>query len=314
LPVRVLHVDTATEWRGGQVQLLHLVRGMLGHGCDVTVGCPPDSPLWKAVGQTAASRMALPAGRSIRAAIRVARADVDLVAAHTSHAHTVCLGVGRPLVVHRRVDFPPSGGWKYRKPDVFVAVSHAVAQVLQDMGADRVSVVHSGVTEPPSVAPAADGPVVLAVGARVPHKGHAVLAHAAAELGDVDIGVVGDGPLTPPGLRWLGWRDDVPALLRKAAVFVQPSLQEGLGTAAIEAMMAGVPVVATDVGGLPEVVGDAGVLVAPGDATALAAGIRRALSGDHPSTADAREWALSRFGVDRMVDETMAIYRAVLRP
>jgi len=310
--MRILHVDTATEWRGGQVQLLHLVRGMLSRGWEVAVGCPEDSPLWSALADSEAQRLPLPPGRSLRGALRVARASADLVAAHTSHAHTTCLGVRRPLVVHRRVDFAPSGGWKYRRPDAYVAVSQAVADQLCAVGARGVSVVYSGVAPPPAVAPAEDGPAVLAVGARVPHKGHAVLAQAAAELGEIDIGVVGEGPLTPPGLRWLGWREDVPALLGKAQVYVHPSMDEGLGTAAIEAMLAGVPVVTTDAGGLPEVVGDVGIVVPRGDAGALADGIRRALAGEHPSIEAAREHARARFGVDRMVEETLTVYRQVM--
>jgi len=242
----------------------------------------------------------------------VASASVDLVAAHTSHAHTTCLGVRCPLVVHRRVDFRPSGGWKYRRPDAFVAVSGAVADILASVTPGRVEVVHSGVATPVAGPPAEDAPTVLAVGARVEHKGHVVLAEAARQLVGVDIGVVGEGPIVVPGLRWMGWRDDVPALLRGARVYVHPSVQEGLGTAAIEAMMAGVPVVVSDAGGLPEVVGDMGICVPAGDPLALAAGIRRALAGDHPSTDAARAWAVERFGVDRMVDQTMAVYRSVL--
>ncbi len=310
--MRVLHVDTATEWRGGQVQLLHLVRGMVAEGLEVQVGCPAGSPLWTALESVDVSRMALPAGRSIRGALRVAGAAVDLVAAHTSHAHTTALGVRCPLVVHRRVDFQPSGGWKYRRPNAFIAVSAAVAEVLATVTQERVEVVHSGVATPAEVAPAADAPTVLAVGARVPHKGHRVLAQAAQLLGDVDIGVVGEGPVVVPGLRWMGWRDDVAALLRGARVFVHPSLLEGLGTAAIEAMLAGVPVVVSDAGGLPEVVGEMGICVARGDAEGLAQGIRDALAGDHPCTDAAREWATGRFGVERMVNETLKVYRSVL--
>jgi glycosyltransferase involved in cell wall biosynthesis len=210
------------------------------------------------------------------------------------------------------VDFVPSGGWKYRRPQGFVAVSRAVATLLEAAGARQVRVVHDGVAAPPAAPPAADGPDVLAVGARVAHKGHRILAEATRWLGGVDVGVAGGGPLVYEGVRWLGQREDVAALLARARVFVHPSLEEGMGQAVVEAMLAGVPVVVSDAGGLPEVVGDAGILVPRADARALAGGIRRALSGDHPAVEGARERALRSFSVDAMVEGTLAAYREVL--
>ena len=82
--------------------------------------------------------------------------------------------------------------------------------------------------------------------------------------------------------------------------------------AAVEALQAGVPVVASAVGGLPEVLGDAGILVPPGDPNALAAGISRALSGDHPPAALGRARVAERFTTDRMVAGSRALYASVL--
>jgi len=145
----------------------------------------------------------------------------------------------------------------------------------------------------------------------VAHKGHAVLAAAARLLPDLDIGVAGEGPLQPPGLRYLGPRDDVPALLAAARVFVHPSVEEGFGQAVVEAMLAGVPVVVTDAGGLPEVVGDCGVVVPRDDPPALAHAIRRVLAGDHPSVEAAAARAQARFSVAAMVEGTLAVYAAI---
>lgn len=309
----VLHVDTATEWRGGQVQLLNLVRGMEKQKWRVSVACPAQSPLWRALEFLGDRRVAIPAGNSARTTWRVRQVNADLVAAHTSHAHTLCAVVDKPLIVHRRVDFAPSGGWKYRRPDGYVAVSEAVARILKAAGADNVVVVHDGVSALSPLPPALDGPAVLAVGACVAHKGHEVLAAAASQLDGLDIGVAGEGPLRYPGLRYLGFRDDVAALLAAADVFVHPSIEEGLGQAVIEAMLAGVPVVASDAGGLPELVGDAGILVRRGDPDALARGIARALAGDHPSVEAARARASTLFSVDRMVEGTLRAYEDTLK-
>ena len=78
---------------------------------------------------------------------------------------------------------------------------------------------------------------------------------------------------------FLGRVPDVAAWLRRATVFVHPARWEGFGLAVLEAMLAGLPVVATNVSSLPELVGDAGVLVPPDDAGALARGIARRSSG-----------------------------------
>lgn len=307
--LRILQVDTADEWRGGQVQTLYLARGMKAAGWPVLVACPPGSRLWKELEEIADERIAIPPGRSLRCAMAARAVRPDLIAAQTSHAHTSCAPLSIPLVVHRRVDFVPSGGWKYRRPVLFIAVSAAVAKILAGVGASRSVVVHDGVAPLPVMPPASDGPPVLAVGARVPHKGHVVLAEAARLLTGVDIGVAGDGPLVYPGIRWLGQRSDVPALLAAAEVFVHPSMEEGMGQAVVEAMHAGLPIVASDAGGLPEVIGDTGILVPAGNALALAEGIRRALAGDHPPVASAQRRAAERFSIEAMVAGTLAAYR-----
>lgn len=311
-PPRVLHVDTASEWRGGQVQLRALALGMKARGWPVMVACPPEGRLWRELEPLGDARVAIPAGNSVRTTWRIRQVEADLVAAHTSHAHTLASVLDRPLVVHRRVDFAPSGGWKYGRPQAFVAVSDAVAAILRRAGATDVEVVHDGVDRLAPLPPALDGPTVLAVGACVAHKGHAVLAEAATLLEGVDIGVAGEGPLRYPGLRYLGQREDVAALLAAADAFVHPSLEEGLGQAVIEAMLAGVPVVTSDAGGLPELVGDCGILVPKGDARALAHGVARALAGDHPPVSAAVARAESRFGTARMIDATIRVYERVL--
>lgn len=310
--MKVLHVDTATEWRGGQALLLRLASGLQAHGLDIEVACPAGSPLATRLRAAGVRVLDVAAGRSLCTAASIARMGKDLVVAHTSHAHDCCLAWGGPLVVHRWVDFPVSGGWKYRRPDGWCAVSGAVAQILEDGGARNVHVVPGGADPLPDAAPALDAPEVLAVGARVPHKGHDVLAAAARKLPGVDIAVAGGGPLVPIGLRMLGHREDIPALLRGCKVFVMPSRTEGLGMAAVEALQAGVPVVASDVGGLPEVVGDAGILVPPEDPDALAEGIRRALAGDHPPPAVGQARVAERFTTDAMVEGALAVYRDVV--
>jgi glycosyltransferase involved in cell wall biosynthesis len=167
-------------------------------------------------------------------------------------------------------------------------------------------------------------PVVGSVGRLAAQKDHATLLEAAALLPEVELVLVGDGPERSAlerraeelGVRgrvaFLGDRSDVPALLPSFDVYVQPSRYEGLCLAVLEAQAAGVPVVATPVGGIRDTVvdGETGLLVPVGDPAAVAAAIRRLL-GDRPLAlrlaAEARE-AVTAFSLELMIERTLELY------
>jgi glycosyltransferase involved in cell wall biosynthesis len=140
---------------------------------------------------------------------------------------------------------------------------------------------------------AAARPLILAVGRLTGQKGFDVLLDAAAGWRDLDpwplLAIAGDGPLAVElraraaslGVQaaFLGRRDDVAHLLAAAAVFVLPSRWEGQPLVLQEALRAGAPIVATRVGGIPDLIGDdAALLVAPNDAPELAAAVRAVLT------------------------------------
>jgi glycosyltransferase involved in cell wall biosynthesis len=151
-------------------------------------------------------------------------------------------------------------------------------------------------------------PVVLAAGRLAPQKGLAALLTAAASWRDMDplprVVIAGEGPLLA-GLRaqaaslgidarFLGHRDDVPALLAACDVFVLPSRWEGQPLVLQEALRAGAAIVATRTGGIPELAGpEAAYLVRPGDVPQLAAGVRAVLTS-RPLAARLRSAALRR--------------------
>lgn len=130
--------------------------------------------------------------------------------------------------------------------------------------------------------PAADAPAVLFVGRNEPRKGAAVMVEAARAI-DAEVGILGGGyegsslvAGAPPNVRFLGPLGDQrkAALLRGTRVFCAPSLAgESFGFVVLEAMAAGTAVVASDIPGYAGVLGDAGRLVRPGDAAALAAAV-----------------------------------------
>ncbi|MGC2769718.1 MAG: glycosyltransferase [Candidatus Acidiferrum sp.] len=189
--------------------------------------------------------------------------------------------------------------------DGVAAVSNSVAEQLEHTGTrQRMRVIANGVpTRGPGIESRladqirkGDRLVVGAVGRLSLEKGAAVLIEAASKIcpdfPQAFFVVVGDGPLrssVEAGVRELGItgqflftgeRNDVDQIYRSFDVYVLPSFQEGMPMALLEAMAAGLPVVATKVGGVPDLVCDpsVGTLVEPGDPTAFAAGIRGLLS------------------------------------
>ncbi|MCU1487795.1 MAG: glycosyltransferase [Actinomycetia bacterium] len=169
--------------------------------------------------------------------------------------------------VQRAVD---RGAWLH------VGTEWVASEVRALYGAERVRVVPFGVPEVPEAGPPpVDGPYVLALGGG-PRKGIAVLERAMAELPDVRLVVTGSEP------GGIGWVDDATraALLRGARVLAYPSRDEGFGFPVLEAMSVGVPVVASAVGGVPEVAGDGALLVPPDDPAALSAALRTAVGDE----------------------------------
>lgn len=165
-------------------------------------------------------------------------------------------------------------------------------------------------------------------------KGIDTLLRAAREVlerrGDCVLVIVGDGPMSDEwkrmaddlgigrSVRWTGFRRDVASILAEADLFVLPTLRDAFPTVLLEAFAAGVPVIASQVGGVPEIVDDerTGKLVPPGDVKALADAINRAL-GDaswRDRTAEAARTKVERdFSVDAWFTRLESLYSAVLR-
>jgi glycosyltransferase involved in cell wall biosynthesis len=177
--------------------------------------------------------------------------------------------------------------------------------------------------------PAPDRPLVLAAGRLAAQKGFGTLLEAAAGWRDLRpeplLVIAGEGPLEASlksqaarlGLdtRFAGHRDDIPALLAAAAVFVLPSMWEGQPLILQEALRAGVPIVATRVGGTPVLTGeDAAVLIPSGDARRLADAVRAVLT-DEVLAARLRKAGAARGhtlpGEDDAVTAALAEYKLV---
>ncbi|ACX51280.1 glycosyl transferase group 1 [Ammonifex degensii KC4] len=237
--------------------------------------------------------------------------------------------------------------WTSSRTDHFIAVSRFLAESLVQEGIarDKITVVYNGIELPlPSsssgksfratwgVPP--DVPLVATVGRLHPVKGHRYFLEAAAEvrreLPEARFAVIGTGPerreLEELAYRlgiedsviFTGFLPEVTSCYPEFDLLVLASLMEGFGLVVLEALALGTPVVATRVGGVPEVVreGETGLLVPPADAQALARAIIWML--EHRDRAQemaarGKEMVAREFSSTRMAKDTLEVYRRVLR-
>ncbi len=264
---------------------------------------------------------------------------------------------GIPILISARRNVNIGGSQRERLNRLTLPLDHAVIAVCEaarqaemargHAAPEKVTTIYNGVDLsefPPANAAAgarlrrvlhlpADARLIGVVGRLHPQKGHTTLLQAIpailAETPAAHFLMIGDGELRPAlaqeaqqlgaarQVHWLGQRDDVPMLLAGLDLFALPSLWEGMPNAALEAMAAALPVVATGVDGTREVIEDgvSGLLVPPADAAALAAGIIRLLQD--PSLAQrlgqtARERVATQFTLEQTVQKTEALYRSLL--
>jgi glycosyltransferase involved in cell wall biosynthesis len=253
------------------------------------------------------------------------------------------------IVISRRVAFSASSFLtrrKFRNADRVIAVSQAVKEGLVAAGVDpaRIAVIRDGVRADDTTVDPAERERVRRLFHLAPSDRLVLhLAHLGAEKGqrdliaaasricaavpDAHIAIVGGGKLRErlereaaasgtAHILFVGFwpPEHVPALLAAASVFVLPSRQEGLGSVLLQAMAAGLPVVATAVGGIPEIVrdGSTGLLVPPRDSAALAAAVVRVLTDSALAdrlAAAGLAFARKEGSAARMVEETLAVYR-----
>ena len=278
--------------------MLRLLEGLAAADVACTLLARAGSPLFEAARRQ--GHRVEPLG--LARAMLLAR-NHDLLHAHDARSHTLGAMVGGDrLVVSRRVAFAPGSApgsrWKYRRVRHYLAVSEFVKTVLEAAGVpeENISVVYDGV---PLLPPSNGAAVVAPAYAGDPQKG-APLALEAARLAGVTLQL----------------SSDLERHLKEAAVFVYITHTEGLGSGALMAMSAGVPVVASRVGGLREIVRhrETGLLV-ENRVEEIAGAIRELL--DDPALAQrlgdaARRDVVERFTVDRMVRRTMEVYRRAL--
>lgn len=219
-----------------------------------------------------------------------------------------------------------------------IAISRGLARYLKEtegFAEETFEIVHYGIRPQPDARPYDDDvPRLLCVGRLIPIKGHLVLLRAfrdaRAEIPDLELEIAGRGPLEPAlrayarelgiedAVRFLGQVNPIQTAIERTAISVVPSLGEGFGMVALEAMERARPVIAAAIGGLGELVEDGrtGLLVAPGESEPLARAIVELAS--NPELAKTmgeagRARALDRFLEERCTDRTELLYFESLR-
>jgi glycosyltransferase involved in cell wall biosynthesis len=351
--VRVLHVHRIGGIGGSERHLLTLLPALQSRGADVRfLGLDDPSrapdPFYE---QLAVPYERVPAPRDVDAglAVRVVRAmrqtRPELVHTHLVHADVYGALAARRLVSTKHNDDPfRTGAFRFVERALAARASRVVAitDALARFQVERVGIparklvtIHYGLDalpepwgqNPPDDVPA-DAAVVLAVCRLERQKGIDVAVRAMARLREREprayLVVLGEGderarlerlagdlgvPAHLPGRV-----PDVAAWLRRASVLVHPVRWEGFGLAVLEAMLAGLPVVASRVSSLPEIVadGETGLLVASDDSEALAAGLTRALAEAEALGAAGLRRAQERFSVARMAEATLDVYEKAL--
>lgn len=354
----VLFIDTERVWRGGQDQLLSLMRGLKARGWRVALIADPRGLLLRRAAECGIAATPLPirgefdplAFFRLYRILKKARPAI----LHYNTPRPLLVGwlaarrAGVPIsLAARRVDFPlrknPFSRFKYnRAVDKIIAVSHAAARTLAASGVarEKIEVINEGIDL--SEFDSLPGPALRenrtsldigTVGHLSREKGHRDLLLAAAIIANraqgVRFWIVGDGELRGEleaeaarlGLgekvRFTGFRHDAPALLKSFDMFVLPSLSEGFPMVLLYAMAAALPIVATRVGGVVEIIehGATGLLVPPARPEALAEAMLYLI--EHKGEAERMGRAARRrveefFTVEAKVRQTEEVYRRLM--
>lgn len=270
-----------------------------------------------------------------------------ILAARTVGVPVVVTSRHNDNAFRRRPPFRQINRLLWRLVDAGIAISDALGRFVVEVEgapAHKIQTIHYGIAAQSHLAQrrtlrepfqvGLDDPLIGIVCRLVEQKGVTYGLRAFKQISErfptARLLIAGDGPLRPAleaetaalGLaervHFLGWRDDVPRLMAALDVLLVPSLWEGFGLVILEAMAQQVPTVASGVSAIPEIVlhGETGLLVPPRDADALAAALATLLSDAalrRYMGLLAEERVETYFTVDRMVDQTIALYEQLLK-
>jgi glycosyltransferase involved in cell wall biosynthesis len=361
-PLRIGHVDTGLDLRGGQRQLLLLAHGLSARGHSQLIVCPEESELYTRATSDGFEVLGLPQEdfRHIHGILRLRRRlqqdRLMLLHAHDGVGQTVSwlasIGTGVRRVASRRVTYLPKRRLDYRLKYKYtchavIAVSQFVGRILEDAGIPpaMINVIPDGIEFPERPPDAASRNATRArwclgesefvmghLGGISAEKGQDLALDALEILADrlPNVKLILGGKISAEDLAnsrlgaavaggqalLAGYQENLFEFFSGLDVYIMPSRSEGLGSAALLAMAYSVPVIATRVGGLPEIMveGKTGWLVAPESPSALADAIAAAASNPVrlKELGDNAHLRSKEFSADIMVERTVALYSRVI--
>ncbi|HEX6693408.1 MAG TPA: glycosyltransferase [Longimicrobiales bacterium] len=350
----VVHLDGGHDWGGGQNQVRLLMHELAELGMRQMCLCPEGSPLHQRLIEERlpvrgiTRRVAVNPLGIIDLSRRIR--GYNVLHAHDAHALQMALlpaaTLGIPVVASRRTSFRTSA-LKWNRAARVIAVSANVRDVLLQAGVKpwKIRLIHSGINVrevqslPPSRPPLralasipADAFVAGTIGALIGCKNHVSIVEAAAHTDGIRWAIIGDGPMRPAieqRIRERGAEDriflagrieDARRMLQEIDVFVFASVGEALGTSVLDAMAAGIPVIAADSAGPAEVLGPvhartSATLFPPNDPDALARLVERVRAEPvlRERMMAAQNSRIEDFRSERTAMKTLDVYREVLR-
>ncbi|MFM0557831.1 glycosyltransferase [Paraburkholderia sediminicola] len=355
--MKILHSESSRGWGGQEVRTLKEMLALREREHTVELVCPRGAKIGVRSAELgfAVHHANMRGGGDVRSMMSIQallrRSAFDVLNTHSGHdslvAGTAGRLVGTPLVVRtRHLALPISSLATYTWiPHRVIAVSHYVRRYLISAGvaAGRVETIYDGIVKPEPIARSTlraelglgpDAVIGCMVAIMRAKKGHEDLITAARPLlavrpnlhfviagnGDLfeRIKSIVDGLGLGRRIHLLGFRTDIPNVLRGCDLFLLPTHQEALGQSYIEAMAAGLPVIGTNVDGVPELIEHNvnGLLVPPKNPDALRVAIVQLIDNPGLRTQlgkEGRRITENGFGIDNMADETIDFYRRSLR-
>ncbi len=342
--MHIAHVNFAKGFRGGERQTLNLMEGLAAHGVQQTLICRPESELGRrafAGGFTVRKLRGPLAGHT---GARQADAPTVIHVHEARGAYWAAIENAlrnTPYVITRRIPNPVSANlvnrMVYRRATELVGVSRDVAARLKERTGHHVHTIldsctlHAGDPARTAAIRAELGgaPVIGHVGAlHDHHKGQSTLIAAFRLLTEryphARLVLLGEGPdkgefqrqaRNDPRIVFAGFQEDVGSWIAAFDVFAFPSREEGLGSSVLDAMLQGIPVVTSAVGGLPELVGDSerGIMLDQGNPIQWASAIQKLLEDQvlrEKLRKDALEFAQAH-DIEAMTSDYLDLYRDI---
>lgn len=357
----IFHLDTETEWRGGQQQAIYLIEGLVKKAVPLILICRKDSKLYDYAKKNKIPTETLPllteydifSALKLRKLIKKHKAK--LLHCHNSHALGLAIltkfFIDIPVLASRRVDFPLKknifSSYKYKssKLNKLICISDNIRKIVSksNIPEKKLITIRSAIditkanrvgdsrNVDPELSPSAF--VIGTVAALTGHKDYPTLIKAAEIVlknkADVKFVAIGDGKLKDKltelvksrGLQdkfiLMGYKSNVYDYLKRFNIFVLASKLEGLGTSVLDALSCGKAIVATNAGGIPEMIVDRvnGLLVPKQNPSELAKAIIELIDDEKLRAKLAQEAKESAklFDINQLVAQHLALYERLLK-